>query len=111
MRTVTGISGPVARLCRWFLGNSPGRIGGIALAGLRLREQELPRRAFLLLAPRWEPEEHKNRSLGQAAAHASQLERCVAGVEVTKSLQPPGGLCISVAETQGRPSRWIWLQS
>src|SRR5215469_2506754 len=98
----TRISGSAARLCRWILGNSPGRIGGTTVAGLRFREHELPRRAFLLLAARWQPEEHKNRSLGQAAAHASQLEGCVGGVEVTNSVQAPGGLCISVGKTQGR---------
>ena len=94
--------GPVARLRRWFLGNSPGRIGGAAVAGSRFREPELQRRAFLLLAARWKPEEYKNRSIGQAVAHASQLERCVGEVEITQSLQPPTGLRISVGKTQGR---------
>ena len=57
-------------------------IGGTAMDGLRFRERKL-RVEHSYYWRCWEPEEHKNQSVGQAAAHASQLERGVGVVEVT----------------------------
>ena len=86
----TGISRPASRVCGRCLGNTSRGTRGTTLAGLRLQQYELQCATFLLLASGWTPEEHKNGSLREAVADASEPEAGIAGVEVTKSLQPAG---------------------
>jgi len=95
------ISRPAPGISRWRVGNPPGGIGSTALAGLRFRQYVLQRPAFVLLAPRRKPEEHKNRSISQAVAHAPELERCFARMEVAEPLQPTGGLRFPIGTTEG----------
>src|ERR1051326_1471710 len=95
----TRVSGSTARLSGRGLGNSPRRTWGAPLAGVRLRKHELQRSALVLLAPRWEPEEHKNGSVRKAVADASKPETILAGVEVTKPLQQAGRLRFSIRKT------------
>ncbi len=68
---------------------------------MRLRQHELQRPTLLLLASRWEPEEHKNGSVCKAVADASKPEALLAGVEVAKSLQQAGRLRIPFRKTAG----------
>ena len=81
----TRISRPAAGVSGWLARNPPGRIGSVALARPRFRGPELQRRAFVLLAPRREPKEHKNGRIGEAPAHAPELERRFARVEIAKA--------------------------
>src|ERR1700691_860498 len=60
----------------------------------------LQRSAFVLLAPRRQPEEHKNRSIGQAITDARKSERRLAGMEIPEPLQPSGGFCLPLGEAQ-----------
>src|SRR5215469_14620456 len=56
----TRVSGSTPRISGRGLGNSSRRTRSTPLAGVRLREHQLQRSTLLLLASRWEPEEHKN---------------------------------------------------
>ena len=71
------------------------------MAGLRLLQHEFQRATFLLLASGWAPEEHKNGSICKAFADASESEAGLAGVEVTKSLQPAERFRLPFGETEG----------
>jgi hypothetical protein len=95
----TRVSGSASRFSGRGLGNSPRRTRGAPLAGVRLRKHELQRSALVLLAPRWKPEEHKDGSVCKAVADASKPQTILAGVEVTKSLQPAGRLRFSIRKT------------
>jgi len=68
---------------------------GAPLAGVRLRKHELQRSTLVLLASRWEPEEHKNGSVCKAVADASKPETLLAGVEIAKPLQQAGRFRLS----------------
>ena len=48
---------------------------------------------LVLLASRWQPEEHKNGSVCKTAADASKPKTFLAGVEIAKPLQQTGGFC------------------
>ena len=97
-----GISRPASRLFGGHIGNPSRGTWGTALAGLRVRKHEFQRATFLLLASGWAPEEHKNRSVGKAIADASESEAGLAGMEVTKSIQPAGRLRLPFGETEGK---------
>ena len=60
---------------------------------------ELQRSTLVLLASRWEPEEHKNGSLCKAVADASKPEALLAGVEIAKPLQQAGRFRFSFRKT------------
>ena len=98
----TGISRPASRVFGRRLGNPSRGTWGTALAGLRVRKHEFQCATFLLLASGWAPEEHKNGSVGKAIADASESEAGLAGVEVTKSLQPTGRFRLRFGETEGQ---------
>jgi hypothetical protein len=63
----------------------------VKLTNFQFRDHELQRSTLVLLASRWESEEHKNGSVCKAAADASKPETFLAGVEVAKPLQQTGG--------------------
>src|SRR5882724_2970849 len=96
-----GISRPASSVFGWRLGNPSRGTWGTALAGLRVRKHEFQCATFLLLASGREPEEHKNGSVGKAVADASESEAGLAGMEVTKSLQPTGRFRLRFGETEG----------
>src|SRR6266699_5019157 len=95
----TGISGSASRVSGRGLGNSSRRTRGAPLAGVRLREHELQRSTLVLLASRWEPEEHKNGSVCKAVADASKPETLLARVEIAKPLQQARRFRFSFRET------------
>ena len=97
----TGISRPASRVCGRCLRNTSRRTRSTALAGLRLRQHEFQCATFILLASGWAPEEHKNGSVCKAFADASESEAGLAGVEVTKSLQPAERFRLPFRETEG----------
>src|SRR5882762_10150668 len=97
-----GISRPASRVVGGLLGNPSRGTWGTALAGLRVRKHEFQCATFLLLASGWAPEEHKNGSVGKAFADASESEAGLAGMEVTKSLQPAGRFRLPFGETEGQ---------
>jgi len=66
-------------------------MSSVKLTNFQFREHELQRSTLVLLASRWESEEHKNGSVCKAAADASKPETFLAGVEVAKPLQQTGG--------------------
>ena len=84
------------------LGNTSRGTRGTTLAGLRLQQYELQCATFLLLASGWTPEEHKNGSIREAVADASEPEAGLAGVEVTKSLQPAGRFRLLFGTAEGK---------
>ena len=94
-----GVSGSVARVSRRSLGNTSRRTRGATLAGVRLRQHELQRPTLVLLASRWEPEEHKNGSVCKTAADASKPETFLAGVEIAKPLQQTGRFRVPFRKT------------
>jgi hypothetical protein len=98
----TGISRSDSRVSGRCLRNSARGTRGTTLAGLRFQQYELQCAAFLLLAPGWAPEEHKNGSVGKVVADASEFEAGLAGVEINKSLQPAGGFRLSFRKTEGK---------
>src|SRR5260370_35666777 len=81
------ISRPVARVSGWSVGHASRRTLCPALFGLQLRQHELQRSTFVLLAQRRTSESDKNGSVGQSVADASDAERCVAGMEVADRIQ------------------------
>src|SRR5260370_25618441 len=83
----TRISGPVARVSGWSVGDTSRRARRPALVGLQLRQHELLRSTFILLAQRRTSQDDKNGSVGQGVADASGAERCIAGMEVAERLQ------------------------
>src|SRR5579871_5101738 len=95
----TGISGSASRVSGRSLGNSSRRTRGAPLVGVRLREHDLQRSTLVLLASRWEPEEHKNGSVCKAAADASKPQTLLAGVEIAKPLQQAGRFRFSFRKT------------
>ena len=97
-----GISRPASRVFGGRLGNPSRGTWGTALAGLPVRKHEFQCATFLLLASGWAPEEHKNGSVGKAIADASESEAGLAGMEVTKSLQPAGRFRLPFGETEGQ---------
>src|SRR5262245_42894666 len=68
----TGVSGSVARVSRRGLGYTPRRTRGVTLAFLRFRQHEHQCPTLVLLASRWQPEEHKNGSICKTTADASK---------------------------------------
>ena len=97
----TGISRPASRVSGRRLRNTSRGTRGAALAGLRLQQYELQCATFLLMASGWTPEEHKNGSVREAVADASEPEAGLAGVEVTESLQPAGRFRLSFGTAEG----------
>src|SRR6266478_853702 len=97
-----GISRPASSVFGWRPGNPSRGTWGTALAGLRVRKHEFQCATFLLLASGWAPEVHKNGSVGKAIADASESEAGLAGMEVTKSLQPAGRFRLPFGETEGQ---------
>ena len=100
-----GVSGSVARVSGRGLGYTSRGTRGVALAGLRLRQHEHQRPTLILLASRWEPEEHKNGSVCKTAADASKPEAFLAGVEIAKPLQPAGRFRFPFRKTARAASR------
>src|ERR1700687_843996 len=98
----TGISRPASRGSGRRLGDPSREPRGTALAGLRFQQYELRCATFLLLASGWAPEEHKNGSVCKVIADASESEAGLAGVEVTKSLQPAGRFRLPFGKTEGK---------
>jgi len=94
-----GVSGSVARVSRRGLGHTSRRTRGATLAVVRFRQHEHQRSTLVLLASRWEPEEHKNGSVCKTAADASKPEAFLAGVEITKPLQQTGRFRVSFRKT------------
>ena len=75
------------------------RTRGATLAVVRFRQHEHQRPTLVLLASRWEPEEHKNGSVCKTAADASKPEACLAGVEIAKPLQQTGRFRVPFGKT------------
>jgi hypothetical protein len=69
------------------------------LVGVRLRQHEHQRPTLVLLASRWKPEEHKNRSVCKTVADASKPEAFLAGVEIAKPVQQAGRFRIPFRKT------------
>src|SRR5437660_6997793 len=95
----TGISGSASGVSRRGPWDSSRRTWGSALGGMRFREHELQRSTLVLLASRWEPEEHQNGSICKAATDASKPETLLAGVEVAKPLQQTGRFRVPFRKT------------
>jgi len=70
----------------------------------------LQRSAFVLLSPRRQREEHKNRSIGQAITDARKSERRLAGMEIPEPLQISGGILSSPRRGSKARNRSISLQ-
>ncbi len=96
----TRISGPVARVSGWSVGDTSRRARRPALVGLQLRQHELQRSTFVLLAQRRASQDDKNGSVGQGVADASGAERCIAGMEVAERLQRTRGFRFPVSSPQ-----------
>src|SRR5260370_19576358 len=94
-----GISGSASRVSRRSFRNTSRGTWGSALARLRFRKHELQPATLVLLASRWASEVHQNRSIGEAVADASKPETCLAGVEVSNSLQPTRAFHLSFGKT------------
>src|SRR5216684_1568443 len=94
------ISRQVARASGWSVGHTSRRTRRPALVGLQLRQHELQRSTFVLLAQRRTSESDKNGSVGQSVADASGAERCVAGMEVAERLQRTRGFRFPVSSPQ-----------
>src|SRR5215472_1224649 len=95
-----GIPGPVACVSGWSVGHTSRRTRCPALVGLQLRQHELQRSTFLLLAQRRASESDKNGSVGQSVADAPGAERCVAGMEVAERIQRTRGFRFPVSSPQ-----------
>jgi hypothetical protein len=54
----------------------------------------------VLLASRWASEVHQNGSIGEAVADAFKPETCLAGLEVSESLQPTRAFHLSFGKTE-----------
>src|SRR5260370_31880525 len=96
----TRISGPVARVSGWSVGDTSRRARRPGLVGLQLRQHELLRSTFILLAQRRASQADKNGSVGQGVADASGGERCIAGMEVAERLQRTRGFRFPVSSPQ-----------
>ena len=102
-----GISGPVARVSGWSVGDSSRRTRRPALVGLRLRQHELQRSTLVLLAQRRPSEGDKNGSVGEAIADASGVESCLNRNGSRRANTTDLGTSFShPIVTKGR-SRWI----
>jgi len=95
-----GISGPVARVSGWSVGDSPRRTRRPALVGLRLRQHELQRSTLVLLAQRRASEGDKNGSVGEAITDASGVERCLNRMEVAERTQRTWGFRFPIPSSQ-----------
>src|SRR5260370_15335049 len=96
----TRISGPVARVSGWSVGDTSRRARRPGLVGMQLRQYELQRSTFVLLAQRRASQADKNGSGGQGVADASGAERCIAGMEVAERLQRTRGFRFPVSSPQ-----------
>src|ERR1700692_4038468 len=96
----TRISGPVARASGWSVRDPSRRARRPTLVRLQLRQHELQRSPFILLAQRRASESNKDGGIGQTVADAFCLERCIAGGEMTKRLQRTWRFCIPLSSPQ-----------
>jgi len=95
-----GIPRPITCVSGRSVRDTAGRTRRAALVGLQLRQHELQRSAFLLLAQGRASESHQDRGVDESIADAFGAQGCPAGIEIAERLQGNGGFCFSVSSPQ-----------